>query len=58
MARDLAMCPHCGRRVYVEAPTPGRRALERAVEANVYSHGNDVDLKPDSRLDDELDLSL
>ena len=58
MARDLAMCPHCGRRVYVETPTPGGRALERAVEANVYPHRNGVEFTLDSRLDDELDLSL
>jgi hypothetical protein len=58
MARDLAMCPHCGRRVYVEAPTPGRRALERAVEVNVYPRGHDAELAPDLRLNDELDLSL
>ena len=59
MPQELMKCPLCGRRVYQQPPTSGqRRAREIAVEANVYPHGNDVDFKADSRIDDELDLSL
>jgi hypothetical protein len=57
MAKELVMCPLCGRRVYLQPPTSGQwRALEKAVEANVYSHGPEVELMPDWRPDDELDL--
>jgi hypothetical protein len=58
MANDLTMCPFCGRRVYLQPPTSGRRALERAVETNACFRGNEVELAPDLRLDDDLDLCL
>jgi len=58
MPQDLVMCPGNGGRVYRELPTTGqRRTRETAVEANVYPRGNEFDLPPDWRTDDELDLS-
>jgi hypothetical protein len=45
--------------VYREPPTSReRRGSEIAVEVNMYPHGDEIELMPDRRTDDELDLSL
>jgi len=59
MPHELVVCPLCGRRVYRQTPTSRQsRALEKAVDAIGYSDADDLELEPDSRLNDELDLSL
>jgi hypothetical protein len=59
MAQLLIKCPFCDRRVYRELSTcRERRGSEIAVEVNMYPHGDEMELMPDRRTDDELDLSL
>jgi len=59
MPQDLVKCPLCERHVSLQPRTSAQwDSLEKSVEANAYPHGHDVELAPDLRLVDELDLSL
>jgi hypothetical protein len=59
MSRDLIQCPLCDRRASRELPTSRhRRGSESAVEVNMYPRGDEMELMPERRSDDdELDLS-